>query len=148
MIDQSIVQKPTQQTIAGVAPVPPALSGIPCLTADQIKHLTSLALAAEGVFGEPCDIEWALAAEHFWLLQSRPITATSDGGLDRLREREIQSLAGLVDPNGTVSARYQLAESVPRPTPMTWGILQDLLSVHGGYGRMLRRPWLRSRSEG
>jgi pyruvate,water dikinase len=97
-----------------------------------------LAVKAEEAFGEPCDVEWALAAGRFWLLQARPITASPIRDLERLREQEIERLRGLPDARDTVWVRYHLAESAPHPTPMTWGVLQSMLSVRGGYGRMLR----------
>lgn len=47
----------------------------PCLSNAALADLTALALAVEDVFdGVPQDIEWALASEKLWLLQSRPIT--------------------------------------------------------------------------
>jgi pyruvate,water dikinase len=97
-----------------------------------------VALTVEQLFGEPCDIEWAFADGRFSLVQSRPIVTPPAVLLTRLREREMQSLRAQAEPHGSVWARHQLAESAPRPTPMTWGVLQSLLSVRGGYGRMLR----------
>ncbi|HEY1377462.1 MAG TPA: PEP/pyruvate-binding domain-containing protein, partial [Gemmataceae bacterium] len=138
VVGQTIAPKGTRPTAAGIEAVPADRVNAPCLTADQLRDLTALALAVETLFGEPCDVEWALAGGRLWLLQARPITAAGDPDLDGLRRREIGSLRARVGPHGAVWARYHLAESAPRPTPMTWGVLQSLLSVRGGYGRMLR----------
>ncbi len=46
----------------------------PCLTDDQILQVAHLSMAAERHFGRPQDIEWTLAGEQLYLLQSRPIT--------------------------------------------------------------------------
>jgi prepilin-type processing-associated H-X9-DG protein len=138
VLGQTIAAKRTRHTIAGVEPVTAEKVDTPCLTPGQLQDLTALAVVVEGLFGEPCDIEWAFADGQFWLLQARPVTASNVLDLERLREREIRNLRPLVGPHGTVWRRYDIAESAPRPTPMTWGVLQTMLSVHGGYGRMLR----------
>lgn len=44
------------------------------LTGKQICELANLCKKVELYFGFPCDIEWALANESFFLIQSRPIT--------------------------------------------------------------------------
>jgi phosphohistidine swiveling domain-containing protein len=138
VVTQTIARKPTRQTVRGIEGVPDDEANAPCLTAEQLGELARLALSVEQLFGEPCDIEWAFAGGQFWLVQARPIATAPSLLLARLREREIQSLRAKADPYGTVWARYQLAESASRPTPITWGVLQSLLSVRGGYGRMLR----------
>jgi pyruvate,water dikinase len=45
----------------------------PCLSSDAIRRLTSVALECERLFGAPQDIEWAVASDQIWILQSRPI---------------------------------------------------------------------------
>ncbi len=42
---------------------------------DQARRVAALCREMERVFGAPQDIEWALAGDALWLLQSRPITA-------------------------------------------------------------------------
>jgi pyruvate,water dikinase len=46
----------------------------PCLSKDQVLAVAQLAKKAEGFFGSPQDIEWAIADGELFLLQSRPIT--------------------------------------------------------------------------
>jgi phosphoenolpyruvate synthase/pyruvate phosphate dikinase len=46
----------------------------PCLEEVSLLDLFQLAIACENLFGGPQDIEWALALNRIWLLQSRPIT--------------------------------------------------------------------------
>jgi pyruvate,water dikinase len=136
--EKRIAHKRLRHTPSGVETVPADRAEEACLTPDQIRELAALALTAEVALGEPCDAEWALADGRFWLLQARPITTTPVLDLSRLRRSEIERLRAIAEPGGTVWVRYQLAESAPRPTPMTWGVLRSLLSVRGGYGRMLR----------
>ena len=49
----------------------------PLLTSAQLAELASLARSAEEHFGRPQDIEWAVADNVVWLVQSRPLTGLS-----------------------------------------------------------------------
>ena len=53
--------------------VPDALARTPCLEAGQATALGRLMRKAETVLGMPVEIEWALDAEGFKLLQARPL---------------------------------------------------------------------------
>ena len=55
-------------------PVPEAERRIPCLPEPWRHRLVHLSLAVEQMLGQPQDIEWAIAGQRLWLLQSRPIT--------------------------------------------------------------------------
>jgi pyruvate,water dikinase len=57
-----------------VVDVDPARRRIPCLDTASIYELVNLARACEKLFGSPQDVEWAVASNRIWLLQSRPIT--------------------------------------------------------------------------
>jgi len=50
----------------------------PCLNESNILQLNDLANRCEAHFGGPQDIEWALELDRLYLLQSRPITTTSN----------------------------------------------------------------------
>jgi pyruvate, water dikinase len=54
--------------------VPAALHAAPCLEHPQLEALLDMAHACERVSGGALDLEWAVAAEAVYLLQSRPIT--------------------------------------------------------------------------
>ncbi len=54
-------------------PVPAALAGAPCLDAAQAVMLGRMMRKAEAVAGGPVEIEWALDAAGFKLLQARPL---------------------------------------------------------------------------
>ena len=64
-------------TAAGVSEVSPAQQDIPSLTDTQLKELAQLGLRVESHYGQPMDIEWALADGQFALLQARYITTPS-----------------------------------------------------------------------
>ena len=54
--------------------VPPTLRTAPALTDAQAIKLAALGARIEAHYGSPQDIEWALDAERFVMLQARPIT--------------------------------------------------------------------------
>jgi pyruvate,water dikinase len=55
-------------------PVAPARQEQPALTDAQVVRLVQLGRRIEAHFGHPQDIEWCLADDGFWIVQSRPIT--------------------------------------------------------------------------
>lgn len=69
-------------TAAGTVetPVPAAQQSVPCLPNEWVTRLAQFALALEQFFGCPQDVEWAIADERLWILQSRPITTLPSGG--------------------------------------------------------------------
>jgi phosphohistidine swiveling domain-containing protein len=138
VVEQQIADKSCCVRRNGLETVPESLRSQPCLTPEQLSELTRLALQVEQYYGEPRDIEWALAAGRFWLLQARPITTVSAWERESYRRAEITRLRQLAEPRGTVWARYNLAESLTVPTPMTWAVLQRFMSGRGGYGQLLR----------
>ena len=84
------------------------------------------------------DVEWAWAEGRLWLLQARPITTVTARDRENARQCEIGRLRLLADPRGTAWARYNLAEVLPRPTPLCWSIVSRFMSGSGGLGLMFR----------
>src|SRR5262249_45069153 len=58
--------------------------------------------------------------------------------MEQIRQEEIASLRARAEPSGTVWSRFNLAEILPEPTPMTWAIVRRFMSGQGGFGRMYR----------
>jgi pyruvate,water dikinase len=56
------------------APVEPRRQSQPALTDAQVVRLVRLGRRIEAHFGRPQDIEWCLAGDEFYIVQSRPIT--------------------------------------------------------------------------
>jgi pyruvate,water dikinase len=109
----------------------------------QVQDLARLGLRVENYFKFPCDIEWALSAGQFFLLQARPIkglkdTQAEEAEREQVRQEEIAALREKAAPGGTVWSRYNLSEILPEPTPMSWVIVRRLMSGRGGYGLMYR----------
>ena len=50
--------------------------GRPCLDADSLKELVRVGRICEELLGVPQEIEWSIAADTIWILQSRPIVAS------------------------------------------------------------------------
>ncbi|GAA2100689.1 hypothetical protein GCM10009841_15690 [Microlunatus panaciterrae] len=59
----------------GVTQTTGAVGTTPVLTRSQLRELTRLATRIERLFGQPQDIEWALADGRFHILQARAMTA-------------------------------------------------------------------------
>jgi pyruvate,water dikinase len=111
------------------------------LTDEQLHALACLGLRVEEYFKMPCDIEWGLSQGKFYLLQARAIKrvqAENADDMEQLRLEEIARLRGLAAPEGTVWSRYNLAEILTEPTPMTWDIVRRFMSGRGGFGQMYR----------
>jgi rifampicin phosphotransferase len=109
-----------------------------CLGNAQLAELADLGRKVESYYGEPRDVEWAYADGRFWLLQARPITTATAADRESVRRQEIDKLRKMADPRGTVWSRFNLFEVLPEPTPMTWAVVQHLLSGGGGSGWMYR----------
>jgi pyruvate,water dikinase len=138
VLRQQIQTKADQLTRDGWQGVSPEKQDRPCLNDTQLGELARLGRQVEELYGSPQDIEWAWADGRFWLLQARPITTDGASERERVRREEIATLQARAEPGGTVWSRYNLAEILPAPTPMTWAIVRRFLSGRGGLGLMYR----------
>jgi len=107
-----------------------------------VRELAGLGKRIEELFEGPQDIEWARSAAQCWLLQARPITtlaADSQAYARDVRSTELERLAGLVEKEVTVWSSFNLAETLPAPTPLTWSVLsRHFLSGSGAMGQAYR----------
>src|SRR5262249_9185340 len=133
------------QFLAAKSDADGSASKIASLNNGQIEELAKLGLRVENYFGHPCDIEWGWAGGQFYLLQSRPIRSAGKATLtitpqerEMVRSEEVEALRSRAAPGGTVWSRFNLAEILPAPTPMTWSIVKKFMSGQGGFGRMYR----------
>jgi pyruvate,water dikinase len=139
VLDPHVSVKTIQRTAQGEVAVSEEQQSIPCLDDSQLAALAELGRAIEALYGEARDVEWALAGGQFWLLQARPITAPGQSEREQVRREEIAALEALAEPGGTVWSRFNLAEVLPEPTPMTWAIVKRYyMSGKGGFGLMYR----------
>jgi pyruvate,water dikinase len=130
-------------TPEGVRDVPVERQQQPSLTDQQLTELAELGRRLEAFYGEARDVEWAWAEGQFWLLQARPITTASAAEREQVRREEVAALAARARPEGTVWSRYNLAESLREPTPMSWALARLLTSAQGGDVLVLRDLGLR-----
>ena len=139
IVDRKISSKDTMITENGELEVPEEKQDIPSLKDDQIIQLAQLGLEIEKFYSSPQDIEWALAGNEFYVLQSRPITAhAADHELEELRREEIRNLQEMAEDTGTVWCGFNLSETLPAPLPMTWAIISEFMSGRGGFGLTYR----------
>lgn len=74
-----------------------------CLPEAWARRIAQFAAAAEALFGKPQDVEWAIADQKVWILQSRPITALSPEMTQTPRfpvKQKIQHFWSLMDEYG------------------------------------------------
>ena len=144
VVERNIAVKREMVTATGVSEVASAQQDVSSLTDTQLKKLTRLGMQVEAHYGQPMDIEWALADGQFVLLQARHVTVrdtaskASKETVEELRQGEIQILEARAEPHGTVWCHHNLAEVLPTPLPMTWGIMKTFMSGAGGLGKAYR----------
>ncbi len=159
VLEKNIAIKREMVTTTGVSVVSSAQQDVPSLTDTQLTELTQLGMQVEDFYGQPMDIEWALVAEQFVLLQARHITTpvsstlgTDKDSVEKLRQEEIRGLAGRAEAHGTVWCHHNIAEVLPAPLPMTWAIVKEFMSGTGGLGKAYRdlgfHPSKRADNEG
>ncbi len=98
------------------------------LSDTQILKLSKLILHIEQHYGFPCDIEWALEDEKFFILQSRPITTLNASKIPSVGEKlEVNANTNSIqilkrrneDPKASVDPlKYFFLENVPGGYPM------------------------------
>jgi rifampicin phosphotransferase len=136
--DRQLGRKAIRITPRGDEPVPADQQDQFSLSDPQLVELANLGRQVEAHYGDARDVEWAYATGRFWLLQARPITTAGAAEREQIRRSETAKLKELAEPDGTVWSRYNLVEVLPEPTPMTWAVVQRLLSGGGGSGQMYR----------
>jgi pyruvate,water dikinase len=138
VIEQQISTKRERLDAGGWRPLPEAEQTLPSLSNAQLAELAVLAAKIEAYYGEPRDVEWALVGGQFFILQARPITTISAADVEAARQAEIARVQALAGGKEIIWARYNLAEVLPTPTPLTWSIVKHFMSGRGGFGRMFR----------
>lgn len=98
-------------------------------------------LRAEALFGHPQDIEWAMEKGSFWFLQSRPITSISSAAAEALTRIDAD-----LPPGPFLYEKTEQTEAAPRPSPITWELLNLLYADDGPVSRAYRRIGVRYRA--
>ena len=148
VLERNIATKREMVTAGGVGEVLSEKQDVPSLTDAQLTVLTQLGMQVEAFYGQPMDIEWALADAQFVLLQARHITTSSEStyptsgtdkkSVEKLRQEEIQKLDAQTETHGTIWCHHNIAEVLPAPLPMTWAIIKEFMSGAGGLGKAYR----------
>jgi membrane protein insertase Oxa1/YidC/SpoIIIJ/phosphohistidine swiveling domain-containing protein len=101
----------------------------------DLTPLIRLGHRAERIFGAAQDIEWTYRDGQFYLVQSRDITrvlndSAGKAGLRSEYARVLDRAAGAA-PDEIVFAQNELAEMLPRPTPLSLSLMQSLWASGG-----------------
>lgn len=128
--------KAVEITPQGERPLSPEKQSALCLADAELTQLADLGRRVERFYNAPRDIEWAFAGGELFLLQARPITTSTTAEREAVRKQVIARTAALADPAGTVWVKYNLSESLPEPTPMTWAVVSRMLAGNGAFGQL------------
>jgi len=120
--------------------VPAARRSIRCLTAVQVRELWKLGLLVMERFGRAQDVEWAIAGDRLFLLQTRAITTLEDAEAYQERLTAVRAdLRAASDAGRGPWVAHNLGETVPHPHPLTWSVLRRFMSGAGGFGSLYKR---------
>ena len=110
-------------TATRAAGTPAGLRSAAVLSPGQVGELARVGLAIEKLYGEPVDVEWALAAGELFIVQARPVTPAADRTAAGPGEQWNDSLDGdYLWGNGNVG------EALPDVmTPATWSFVELLM---------------------
>jgi rifampicin phosphotransferase len=101
----------------------------------NMAPLLAIARRAEALFGRPQDIEWTWRAGQFAIVQSRDITTAAIGSADDVlvEDHRSQLLTRFADApaDETVLICNELAELLPRPTPLSLSLMESLWAAGG-----------------
>lgn len=117
----------------------------------DLGPLLDMGDTAECLFGGPQDMEWAYRDGRFHLVQSRDITRPVAGDADMAAVQN--DLARTVDlakgaaPDQVVFAKNELAEMLPRPTPLSLSLMESLWAAGGSVDLAARQLGLTYRVE-
>jgi len=120
---------------------------------DEVVRLAAIGRQIEIHYGMPQDIEWAMVAGQFAVLQARPIRGLEVAAdVEAGRRAEIERLCALSGSRRRIWVAHNLGETLTAPTPLTWDIIRRFMSGEGGFGRFYRdlgyRPSLQVCEEG
>ncbi|MCP4375184.1 MAG: hypothetical protein GY794_03245, partial [bacterium] len=123
-----------------VRPVPQDKRQIGCLNSKDVLALWKLALMVMDHFDSPQDIEWGIADDQVYLLQSRGVTTLQDAETyeQLLSDVRTQLRTAKKDEQGDW-VRHNIGETLPHPTPLTWSVIRRFMSGDGGFGAMYKQ---------
>jgi rifampicin phosphotransferase len=103
----------------------------------DLAPLLALGRRAAALFGAAQDIEWTCVRGEFYLVQSRNITSRLPA-VQRDLARAVD-LAAACPAGASAFAKNELCEMLPRPTPLSLSLMQDLWASGGSVDLACRR---------
>lgn len=143
-LEQRLSEKASMLTLEGEIAIPSDRRTWPSLTPDEICILVKKGVTIEALFGGPQDVEFAIASGEIFILQARPVPIGQEPvglKLERYLRREIEGLKGRIAElrqKGKLTTREavyssgNIAELLPTPTPMSFGIFTSIFAEEGG----------------
>ncbi|MGA2255376.1 MAG: PEP/pyruvate-binding domain-containing protein, partial [Thermoguttaceae bacterium] len=103
---------------------------------DEVARLVAIGRQIECFYDAPQDIEWAIVAGQFAVLQSRSIRGLEVASdVEAGRVTEIERLSAISGSRRRIWVVHNLGETLAAPTPLTWDIIRRFMSGEGGFGR-------------
>lgn len=96
----------------------------------DLQPLLAIGRKAEAAFGAPQDIEWTYCEGAFRIVQSRDVTSLLDSPVEQERDRVLALAAG-VEVDEIVFAQTGMSEVLPRPTPLSLSLMQEIWAPGG-----------------
>lgn len=143
-LEQRLSEKASMLTLDGKIAIPDDRRTLPSLTPGEIRTLVEKGVTIEKLFGTPQDIEFAVAHGEISILQARPVPIGREPlelKLERYRRQEIEGLKGRIaelrrkrrlTTSEAVFSSGNIAELLPTPTPMSFGIFTSIFAEEGG----------------
>lgn len=98
----------------------------------DLGPLLALGRKVESLFGRPQDIEWAYARGRFYLLQARDITVSAaDRDPFEAERRRLLAILSPYPATEPVLVQNELSELLPRPTPLSFSLMERLWAPGG-----------------
>jgi len=118
----------------------------------DLAPLIALGQQTEKIFGRPQDVEWTYLDNQFVIVQSRDIThvLSKDDKTESLygEQERILDLAIGSAPGEIVFSQNELAEMLPRPTPLSLSLMESLWAPGGSVDRACNRLGLSYAADG
>ena len=112
----------------------------------ELEELLAIGQQAETLFGAPQDIEWAYSDGCFQIVQCRDIVPLAIEGDAQIIHAEWSRVLSLVAKRPVAEValvQSELSELLPRPTPLSLSLMQDLWSSGGSVDLACSRLGLR-----
>ena len=132
LVSGTVTPKPFRFGIKSLRPLGDASPPI------SLHPLLDIGTQAASLFGRPQDIEWTYRQGAFQIVQSRDVTHELNSPVQQDWTRVLATVT-TADPETIIFAQTEMSEMLPRPTPLSYELMEKLWARNGSVGRACRR---------